>query len=118
MKKINAELRPYLQAMPDILNYQLVTKTLICIWLFLLGRLFQVLLRSSGRVAVTSGDWKFLFTTWQGLLILLLGLGSLFIYVAFDLNSKIVLCRNLITGRIEPLEERSEEHTSELQSHA
>ncbi|MBR1986284.1 MAG: glycerophosphoryl diester phosphodiesterase membrane domain-containing protein [Mogibacterium sp.] len=109
MKKINAELRPYLQAMPDILNYQLVTKTLICIWLFLLGRLFQVLLRSSGRVAVTSGDWKFLFTTWQGLLILLLGLGSLFIYVAFDLNSKIVLCRNLITGRIEPLEESIKE---------
>ena len=109
MKKINAELRPYLQAMPDILNYQLVTKTLICIWLFLLGRLFQVLLRSSGRVAVTSGDWKFLFTTWQGVLILLLGLVSLFIYVAFDLNSKIVLSRNLITGQKIHLEENIKE---------
>ena len=98
-------LRPYIQAIPDIFNYQIVTKALICIWLFLLGRLFQALLRSSGRVAVTSGDWKFLFTTWQGILILLLGIGSLFIYVAFDLNSKIVLSRNLITGRHDTLEE-------------
>ena len=103
--KISVILRPYTEAMPDILNYQIVTKAIICIWLFLLGRLFQVLLRSSGRVAVTSGDWKFLFTTWQGILILLLGLASLFIYVAFDLNSKIVLSRNLITGRKATLED-------------
>ena len=95
--------------MPDILNYQIVTKAIISIWLFLLGRLFQILLRSSGRVAVTSGDWEFLFTTWQGLLILLLGLVSLFIYVAFDLNSKIVLSRNLITGRKIHLEENIKE---------
>ena len=90
--------------MPDILNYQIVTKLLICIWMFLLGRLFQILLRSSGRVAVTSGDWQFLFTTWQGILILLLGIVSLFVYVAFDINSKVVLSRNLLTGRNESLE--------------
>ena len=106
---LKEKLRPYNQAMPDILNYQIVTKTLICIWLFLLGRLFQVLLRSSGRVAVTSGDWKFLFTTWQGILILLLGIGSLFIYVAFDLNSKIVLSRNLVTGQRASMEESIKE---------
>ena len=102
--KIKERLRPYTQALPDILNYQIVTKAIICIWLFLLGRLFQVLLKSSGRVAVTSGDWKFLFTTWQGILILILGIASLFIYVAFDLNSKIVLSRNLVTGQTAPLE--------------
>ena len=106
---LKEKLRPYNQAMPDILNYQIVTKAIISIWLFLLGRLFQILLRSSGRVAVTSGDWKFLFTTWQGLLILLLGLVSLFIYVAFDLNSKIVLSRNLITGQKIHLEENIKE---------
>ena len=59
------KLRPYIQAMPDIFNYQIVTKAIIAIWLFLLGRLFQALLKSSGRVAVTTGDWKFLFTPWQ-----------------------------------------------------
>ncbi|MBQ3371486.1 MAG: glycerophosphoryl diester phosphodiesterase membrane domain-containing protein [Mogibacterium sp.] len=76
--KISVILRPYTEAMPDILNYQIVTKAIICIWLFLLGRLFQILL---------------------------LGLASLFIYVAFDLNSKIVLSRNLITGRKATLED-------------
>ncbi len=102
---IREKLRPYTQALPDILNYQIVTKALIAIWLFLLGRIFQLLLKSSGRVAVTSGDWIFLFTTWQGILILLLGIVSLFVYVAFDLNSKIVLSRNLLNGQSESLDE-------------
>lgn len=95
---IKQKLRIYLQSLPDIFNYQIATKALIAIWVFLLGRIFQALLKSSGRVAVTSGDWKFLFTTWQGILILLLGLVSLFLYVAFDLNSKIVLCREVLSG--------------------
>lgn len=102
-------LRPYTQALPDILNYQIVTKAVISVWLFLLGRLFQLLLRSSGRVAVTSGDYEFLFTTWQGLLILILGTFSLFVYVAFDLNSKIVLSRNLVTGQSEKLTDTMKE---------
>ena len=93
------KIKPYLQALPDIFNYQIVTKVILGVWLFLLGRVFQALLKSSGRVAVTSGDWQFLFTTWQGILILLLGLVSLFTYVAFDMNTKIVLARNVVTGR-------------------
>ena len=108
-QSIREKLRPYTQALPDILNYQIATKIVIAVWLFLLGRIFQALLKSSGRVAVTTGDWKFLFTTWQGILILLLGLVSLFIYVAFDLNSKIVLSRNLISEQKETLEDTIKE---------
>ena len=96
--QIRQKLSLILQAFPYIFTYQIITKAVIAIWIFLLGRLFQALLRSSGRVAVTSGDYQFLFTTWQGILILLLGLVTLFIYVAFDLNSKIALSRNLLTG--------------------
>lgn len=103
--RIKEYLAPYLQAMPDIFNYQIVTKAVLAVMLFILSRLFQVLLRSSGRVAVTSGDWKFLFGTWQGILILILGIVSLFVYVAFDLNSKIVLSRNLANGQSETLDE-------------
>ena len=98
--QIKQALRPYLQALPDIFNYQIATKILMAAWIFVLGRIFQALLKSSGRVALTSGDWQFLFTTWQGLIILLLGLVSLFIYVAFDLNSKIVLSREMLTGEV------------------
>ena len=99
--KIIRNLRPYFQALPDIFNYQIVTKIILGAWIFLLGRIFQVLLKSSGRVAMTSGDWKFLFTTWQGLLILLLGFLSMFISVAIDLNSKIVISSNILTGKKE-----------------
>ena len=38
MKKDNQikdRLSPYIQAIPDIFNYQIVTKALICVWLFL-----------------------------------------------------------------------------------
>ena len=99
--KIIRNLRHYFQALPDIFNYQIVTKIILGAWIFLLGRIFQVLLKSSGRVAMTSGDWKFLFTTWQGLLILLLGFLSMFISVAIDLNSKIVISSNILTGKKE-----------------
>ncbi|MBR2995881.1 MAG: hypothetical protein IKF45_04155 [Lachnospiraceae bacterium] len=74
ISQIKIRLDPYLRALPDIFNYQIATKILLALWLFLLGRVFQVLLRSTGRVAVTTGDWQFLFTTWQGIFILLLAL--------------------------------------------
>ena len=91
-------LKPYWQALLDVFKYQIVTKILIAVWIFLLGRLFQVLLVSTGRVAVTSGDFKFIFTSWQGILIILIGLFSLFIYVAFDINTKIVMSRSMLLG--------------------
>ena len=117
MKKesqIGKKLKPFVQALPDIFQYQIVTKIVIAVWLFLLGRIFQALLKSSGRVAVTSGDWQFLFTTWQGILILLLGLVSLFIYVAFDLNAKVVLCRNLFLGQKASLKSTLDEGFSSI----
>ena len=97
--QIKQDLKLYYKMLPDIVNYQIATKAFIAFWLFLFDRIFQALLISSGRVAVTSGDYEFLFTTWQGILILALGLGSLFLYVAFDLNAQIVLCRELLNGR-------------------
>lgn len=92
------KLRPYWQALPEIYKYQILTKPILCIWIFLLGRITQALLKSTGRVAVTSGDFMFLFKSWQGYLILLIGLVSLFIYIAFDLNAKIALSKKLVTG--------------------
>ena len=92
------KLKPYWQALPDIFTYQILTKSLIGIWIYLLGRITQTLLKSTGRVAMTSGDFMFLFQTWQGYLILLIGLVSLFVYIAFDINTKIILGRKLVTG--------------------
>jgi len=99
INQIKKDLKLYYKVLPDIINYQIVTKVFIAVWLFLFDRIFQTLLISSGRVAATSGDYVFLFTTWQGILIVVLGLVSLFLYVAFDLNAQIVLCRELLNGK-------------------
>lgn len=89
---------PFIQAMPVIFKYQFFTKLLISTWLFLMGRVFRLLLNSTGRVAVTSGDFVFLFGHWQGILIILCAIFSLFVYVALDLNTKTILSRNLLIG--------------------
>ena len=102
-------LKPYWQALLDILKYQIVTKALMAVWLYVLSQAFQLMLVSTGRVAVTSGDFKFLFTSWQGVLILLIGLVSLFIYVAFDLNAKIKMSGSLLSGDGKPLWENVKE---------
>ena len=98
MNQRDERLKPYLEALPDIIRYQVVTKILLGAWLFLLGRLFRILLNSTGRVAVTSGDYLFLFGTWQGIFIILIALSSLFVYVALDLNTMIILSKNLLKG--------------------
>ena len=103
MNERDARLRPYLEAIPEIIKYQIVTKALLSVWLFLLGRLNRLLLNSAGRVAVTSGDFMFLFTTWQGILMIVITVFSLFVYVGVDLNSKIILSDNLLRGKEQPL---------------
>ena len=98
MKDRQQKLAPYLQALPGILQYQIFTKLVIGLWLFLMGRIFRLVLNSTGRVAVSSGDLLFLITSWQGVLILLCALVSLYGYVAIDLNAKIILSRDLLSG--------------------
>ena len=78
-----------MQALPGILQYQLFTKLVLGVWLFLMGRIFRMLLNSTNRVAVSSGDILFLITSWQGLLILLCALVSLLGYFAIDINAPL-----------------------------
>ena len=98
MRDRQEKLAPYLQALPGILQYQFFTKIVIGLWLFLLGRFFRLVLNSMGRVAVSTGDFGFLFTHWQGILIILCAAVSLYGYVALDLNAKVILSRDLLSG--------------------
>ena len=98
MRDRQKRLEPYVQALPGILQYQVFTKILLGLWLFLMGRVFRLLLNSTGRVAVSSGDFVFLFTRWQGILIVLCAFVSLYVYVALDLNAKVLLSRELLSG--------------------
>ena len=98
MKERQKKLELYIQALPGILQYQVFTKILIGVWLFLMGRVFRLLLNATGRVAVSTGDFVFLFTRWQGILILLCAVVSLYVYEALDLNAKVILGRELLSG--------------------
>jgi glycerophosphoryl diester phosphodiesterase len=49
-------------------------------------------------VAVTSGDWRFLFTSWQGWVLVLAGLAVLYAYIAFDLNVKVAYSGHVVRG--------------------
>ena len=62
-------LLPYIQAIPDIFRYQLVSKSFLGIMLLALDRVSMLLLKSMGKVAITSGDMLFMFKTFQGLAI-------------------------------------------------
>ena len=87
-----------MQALPGILQYQLFTKLVLGVWLFLMGRIFRLLLNSTGRVAVSSGDILFLIKSWQGILIIFCALISLLVYFAIDINAKVILSKDLLSG--------------------
>ena len=87
---------PYWQAIPEILRYQAVSKFFLGILLTGLNTVTVLLLLSTGRLSVSTGDFAFLFTTWQGPLLITAAVFSLFLFVAFDLNTKIVYAEKLM----------------------
>ena len=90
-KKYRQRIYPYLQAVPDILKFQLLSSILIAAIAQIMNRLGLALIHSTGRVAITSGDFIFLFTTWQGLLLIIVGLAIIMSYVTFELNIRIII---------------------------
>ncbi|MBO5998538.1 MAG: glycerophosphoryl diester phosphodiesterase membrane domain-containing protein [Lachnospiraceae bacterium] len=101
--KLLKKIPGFLPVLDHIRFYQIVTKAGLIVWAFVLRRIFRLLLKSTGRVALTSGDFIFLFTSWQGPVILALGLFSLFVYVALDLNTKIIMSGKLLKGQKAPV---------------
>ena len=98
-RKTGKRLLPYLQAVPDIFRYQFFSKTLLALLLFVLKQIGMLLIRSTGRVAVSSGDLAILYKNWQGPLLIVIALGSLFLYVAFDLNTQIIYASRELEGK-------------------
>ncbi len=85
------------------LRYQMVTKILISFLAFpLAGWASQRLIESTGRTAISSGDYLSFIFSFQGLGMLLLGLALLAVMVGLDLNAFIIQGRRLAAGQ-EPL---------------
>ena len=96
MKK--RRLLPYRQAIPAILALQIIAYVVLQLWMLGLSVLSRLLMKSGGRVAVTSGDLKFLFTSWQGIVLIVLAVLTLMIYISIDINATIILTGRLLNG--------------------
>lgn len=77
---------PYLQSIPEIILYELVSKLILTAVVFLLKMLLQWSIYKAGKTSVTSGDFSFLFTSPFGWLAILTTLVLLGVYFAFDIN--------------------------------
>ena len=99
MKTIKKWLLPYKQALPALLLYQIIATVASAAWLALFKWIAGLLIRGTGKVAISSGDFLFLFKTWQGYVIILLAILTLFLLVAIDINPLVILCGRILKVR-------------------
>lgn len=77
---------PYLQAIPEIVLYEVVSKLILLAIVTLLKLLMQWSIYKTGRVAVSSGDFAFVFKSPYGWIAILTGVILIGAYFAFDIN--------------------------------
>ena len=94
IKKNN--LLKYFGEYSSIILYQLVSKSLVVLIMWLLRQAVGGILWVTGRPAFTSGDVPYLLRTWQGWSALLIGFTSLVIYTTFDINAMILMSQNVL----------------------
>ncbi len=98
-QRIRSAYRPYWTSMFDIIRFQIASTITISVIVTILRRIADLLIRSTGRVAISTGDFDFLYKTWQGPLLLIIGVLILFVYVAVDLNTQIIYASKLLNGK-------------------
>lgn len=98
-EKLSYSILPYLQATPDIMKYQLFSKALLWLLVWVIRQISTLLILTTGRVAISSGDYDLLYKTWQGPLLIIMALGTLFLYMAFDINTQIIYASKLLEGK-------------------
>lgn len=89
---------PYWQATLDLLSYETIAVVLKTIFVRAIYHVTNYLLKLAGRVAVTSGDFGFLFTSWQGWLLIIATIVIVLGYMTMDINTKILYTSDLVKG--------------------
>jgi len=84
--KFNRGILPYLQAIPEILIYEAVSKLILLGVGYILRKLMMWSVYRTGRVCVSSGDFTFLFKSPYGWVAILTAVILVGVYVAFDIN--------------------------------
>ncbi len=96
--KLKQRILPYYQAIPKILTFQVVSFLILSLVTFGISALCGLLLGLSGKAAVTSGNLGFLFTHWQGYVMIALLLALVISYVAVELNALLIYCSKFLNG--------------------
>lgn len=91
-------MRTYNQAISKLVILQLITKPVLAAIIGLLNAVAGWALAAQGRVAVTTGDFAFLFTTPHGLFLVTLGVVTLYLYLAFDLTMYVCFANHWLRG--------------------
>ncbi len=90
---------PYIQSIPEIIVYEIVSKLILLALVFILKKILMALVLMTGRVAVTSGDFGFMFKSPWGWLAIIITLVMFGVYVAFDINILLNYCGEKALGR-------------------
>ena len=96
-------LRSYAGHLGKLALYQLLSKGLLLLCLWVLRQLAGSLLWVIGRGRFNSGDMPYLMRTWQGWLLLGAGLIGLIVYSVVDLSALTLLSRDVLCQRRESL---------------
>lgn len=96
--KLKNRIIPFFQAIPKLLTFQIVSSFVLAPLTWIISSLCGLLLGLSGKAAFTSGDIGFLFTNWQGYVIMLLVVLMAISYVAIEVNALIIYCEKLLNG--------------------
>lgn len=79
-------------------KYQLFTKPIFFLVVWPLSKwLTGMLIGSTGRSAISSGDWKSVLLSWQGGLLVLLGIAMIVLLIATDISAFIIMEATRIT---------------------
>ena len=96
--KLKNRILPFYQAIPKLLTFQFLSFLLLGLVTWGVSLLCGLLLGLSGKAAVSSGDLGFLFTHWQGYVMIALVLLMVILYVAVELNALIIYSAKLLDG--------------------
>ena len=86
------------QSMGELSLFQMVASVALAVIVFTLGSLARSLLASKG-MAVTTANIKTVLLSWQGILLLVVGVAVLLLYLTIDLFAHIVFCDDILQGR-------------------
>ncbi|MCF0115980.1 MAG: glycerophosphoryl diester phosphodiesterase membrane domain-containing protein, partial [Erysipelotrichaceae bacterium] len=89
----------FFQYLPELVQYHFISFVLMQVLLAITKRVSLLLISTTNRSAITSGDFKFLLTSPQGWLVIIIFITVFAIAIAIDINGMLILSSNLIHNK-------------------